>query len=32
MTIMNVVERQISAAATQRTSCVWEVGSRKMKG
>ena len=29
---MNVVERQISAAATQRTSCVWEVGSRKMKG
>ena len=29
---MNVVERQISAAATQRTSCVFDVGSRKMNG
>ncbi len=29
---MNVVERQISAAATAMTSCVFEVGSRKMNG
>ena len=29
---MNVVDRQISAAATAMTSCVLDVGSRKMNG